>query len=748
MNTDAPNYSEFNPKDITIIHIETRENKLYCRMSLGAEIKGTTLTQIVSRIVNFFASKDYEYEKTNLSLYYEAEGYNNINSAIFQSMVMNDKIMSSLYQISGWRKLPTTLRLKDYNDNIIKVEYYKKSLGIFWSVDTDKTSPSSLQKILASINYYYKKSSIIMAQYNDIDKKALTGFDLDISLPPTNITLSSSVRRIPVAVENVRNQLSAILPIQEEYLLEKSSIREKIDSDATLEFSKIIDSLQDRLQCRIFSWEQKMVDGNPVVSMMLPSTYGGYQVVQQLQTKATSCILLFKTLNNTFNIIVNTQPGRVTYIKTATSILSPGDVAIIPSPLQNILGPYYRRYGVRQSSTLVGKIGSSTSLLRAITALFSKELKQSKFIVKHPLTESAGKMAHIVFARLTEYYQGEQLIKEKHNSALHNLNIVDQYIDFTGKVRAVGVEDDAGKIIDVILPPLAPLANTKIRLNTLPLRTLTMDEDTEMMTYLTKVSEKWSNNDGIIQLAVGGIDVKVYTTRVIYKKDQSDYASYRQQRQNERLLTQICLHRFSEWLEDYRSDDLNISDKDIDDFFNDEVETQEVYDFTFSELISDNFKNEKIKVPKDTLMEYKFYITHESKDPFFVRSFKNENILSCFYDDELHKNDNIYTIPTDDWERVDEYINDKKISVFWNIPQPDIDVYYYLSVNDVLFKVKNYNTFSSLKDSMTANGYQDFTLFTYEDEGYKIFKQGSSLACCIGSKTTTGTVYTGGFIVV
>ena len=49
---------------------------------------------------------------------------------------------------------------------------------------------------------------------------------------------------------------------------------------------------------------------------------------------------------------------------------------------------------------------------------------------------------------------------------------------------------------------------------------------------------------------------------------------------------------------------------------------------------------------------------------------------------------------------------------------------------------------------MTANGYQDFTLFTYEDEGYKIFKQGSSLACCIGSKTTTGTVYTGGFIVV
>jgi hypothetical protein len=752
LNTAAPRYGDnFDEKDITRVQIEEREGKLHCYVSLDADMKATTLTRVVSLLAVFFGSgEDYEYEKKNLSLYYDAEGYDNINSALFQSMVMNDAVMSSLYQISGWRKLPSTLRLKDYSDSVIKIEHHENSLGIFWSVDTAQTAPSSLQKILASINYYYKQSTLVKSQYDTVDAKVLTGFELDLSQPPTsNAAPASSVLRVPVTVQNFRKELSAVLPRQEDYLLAESSIREKLDSDATLEFSNLIDSLEERLRCRIFAWEHKMVDGNPVVAMMVPSTYDGYQVVQKVATTATSCVLMFKTLNDTFNIIVNTQPGRVVYIKTATSILSPGDVAVIPPPLQNVLGPYYRRYGVRQSSTLVGKVGSFNSLIRAVTALFSKELKESKFILKHPLTEGAGKIAHKVFERLTEYYQGAQLIKEEPNAALQKLNIVDQYLDFSGKMRAVGVEDETGTVVDLVVPPSAPLADTAIRLSTAPLRTLAIDEDTKMMQYLTQVSEVWSNDDGILKLAVGGVPIQVYTrTRVPQEEIGDDYTAYRTQRRQEKLLAQICLHRFSEWLEEYRSDGLDISDEDIDGFFRDEVETQEVYDEAFSEVITDNFKNEKIKLPLGSLMDYKFYITHESKDPFLVRSFKNEKLLSCFYFEGLHKNDNVYTIPIAAWERVSEYVNDKKSSVFWDVPQPDMDTDYNLSVNSVLFKVRNYTSFSVLQESLTRTGYPDFTLVTYEDEGYKIFKQGSSLACCIGSRTATGTVYTGGLVVI
>jgi len=106
-----------------------------------------------------------------------------LNSAVFSYLVMNDPVMSLLYEITKYKDTKTKIELRRRNANRDNVSLHQLSdgyIGIYYTSATG--NDNVIRKIIASIEYYAEKESgvrQVYSMFSQPSKNILLGFDLE-----------------------------------------------------------------------------------------------------------------------------------------------------------------------------------------------------------------------------------------------------------------------------------------------------------------------------------------------------------------------------------------------------------------------------------------------------------------------------------------------------------------------------------------------------------------------------------------
>ena len=672
-------------------------------------------------------------EKKSLELFYLYENGPDVNSAVLDFMVMNDEVMSNVYVITGYKKSKNAVTLK-FRDTLEKVKIVKadaqgQNLGIYYFAENDSRKKSVLQKIIASIDYYKSKKNSLEALLNAINNKAFQGFALNaVGGYKKKEKESDTEIGSNNAVKNFRKTLAeeAIgISITNNPLLSAKSCKEILLADtAELDISHWVSALQSVADSHIFTFS---FDGN----IVLPNIVDGFY---NSQTEYKKCILLLVTEDSSINVIVDARYTNTGYVKTDTAILNEGNIGKLPEAFDTLFGATFFRLGIK----------NGYSRNRVVEGVL-RALKNSKFKTQFERNGAVFKAVHSIFLKNVAFYSGN--LTGVVNRTLKNIDldrVQYQGIDGSGKLRLVGFNVTEDQTVDIFLKPQAPLKSVEVVDLEKHKVKIADNEIVEEMMNIFRI--KWN--------------VSKYPGKALFKIDEDQYAyvlsdfgsdnqllRHKEKRRTERLLSQICLFRFSEFLTDQNEDVYDVNDEIIETFIQNETleEKSGEYQYDFSVLVEDNFEDEKIRLPKNSTEAFTFFLKNKASDPLFVRTFKYSKYLDDFFLNGVRRIGDTYEMPLHAFSTWNNSRKNRKM-VFHNKPVL-IDTPYYLSLQRTLYYVQNFNTEDAALEHIENQKIYDPSKFAFsEKKGFENFLDASTDAVIIGFKSPDGPIYAAGIV--
>ena len=105
-----------------------------------------------------------------------------LNFGIMEYMVLNDPVLSLLYQNTtyGYQKLPDNIKLirRNESEDVVKLYRINDDIRIEFEANDDE-SKKVLDKIMASLKYYWKKEEEVKSSFSQYDPKLIEGLELN-----------------------------------------------------------------------------------------------------------------------------------------------------------------------------------------------------------------------------------------------------------------------------------------------------------------------------------------------------------------------------------------------------------------------------------------------------------------------------------------------------------------------------------------------------------------------------------------
>ena len=680
-------------------------------------------------------------KKKSLELFYLYENGPEVNSALWNFMIMNDAVMSQIYVITGYKKNKNVYKLK-FRDTLQTVRMVQvegdNQLGIYYFAENDSRKKSVLQKIIASIEYYKSKKDSLEGILTSINNKVLEGFNLTAvgarkkkeGVSATDIGSNDAVKKFR---ETMADQAVGI-SITNNPLLSAQSCKDILLAEtAELDISHWVSALQSVAETHIFTFT---FDGN----LVLPNLVDGFY---NPQTEYKSCILLLITEDShgsAVNVIIDARYTSTGYVKSDTAILTEGNVGKLPEAFDPLFGPSFFRLGIKNGYSRNRFV---QGVLRAT--------KKSKFKTQFEINSEVFKAVNSIFLKNVAFYSGNKI--GAMNRTLQNINldrVEYQGVDGSGKLRLIGVNFE-DEIVDIFLKPQSPLINIEV---------VDLEEhkvkvaDNEILEEMMNVFRiKW-NVSKYPGKALFKIDDEQYayvvTTKSAGGEEESDdkLSQHKQKKRTERLLSQICLFRFSEFLGDASEDVYDVNDEIIENFMQTETreEKSQEYDYDFNPLVEDNFEDEKIKLPLNSTKAFTFFLKNKASDPLFVRTFKYSKYLDDFFQYGVRRRGDVYSMPlhafstwTNSWKNKTKIFHTKPVIV---------DAPYYLSIQSKLYYAQNFNNEDAALDHIENQKIYDPSKFTFSDsKGFESFLKAADDAIIVGFMSSVGEpIYAAGLV--
>lgn len=192
------------------------------------------------------------------------------------------------------------------------------------------------------------------------------------------------------------------------------------------------------------------------------------------------------------------------------------------------------------------------------------------------------------------------------------------------------------------------------------------------------------------------------------------------QKRVSRFIKQLCLCRFAKY-----------GSTDVEDFADKNLEETGNYPplATFSEVITENFKGEKIPVP--IIEPLKFLLRQASKDQLALDKYKSQIFLDGYCRGAASREGSTLSMPTslfyrwrDEWTRKSDTYS----------MSPEIrEAGYWLKIKNNLSRATNYNTFPDARAELQLLKFRNPTLITHDSQnGYKVVKKRDPASAIVG----------------
>ncbi len=757
---------KMDPKDYVVVDVafpiennidEMEDSDLDVRFYPPGNIKATeTLSKRIQETLDIEddVSSYAPMKKKSLELFYLYENGPapaEINSALLDFMVMNDEVMSHIYVITGYKKSKNAITLK-FRDTLEKVKIVEVDtahsstsaedgpprstrIGIYYFAENDSRKKSVLQKIIASIEYYSSKKNNLEASLNAINNKVLQGFSLNaVGGYKKKETESDNEIGSNNAVKNFRRTMAeeaVAISITNNPLLSAKSCEEILLAEtAELDISHWVSALQSAADSYIFAFS---FDGN----IVLPNLVDGFYTPQIEYQK---CILLLVTEDSAINVIVDARYTNTGYVKTDTAILNEGNIGKLPEAFEPLFGATFFRLGIK----------NGYSRNRVVEGVL-RGLKNSKFKTQFERNSDVFKAVHTIFLKNVAFYSGNQTGTV--NRTLKNIDldrVQYQGVDGSGKLRLVGFNVTDDQTVDIFFKPQSPLKNIEVVDLEKHKVKIADNEILEEMMNIFRIKWNVSKYPGKALFKIDGDQYAYVVTRqmdVGPSNTLSKLFRHKQKRRTERLLSQICLFRFSEFLTDENEDVYDVNEEMIETFMKNETleEKSEEYEYNFSSLVEDNFEDEKILLPKNSTKAFTFFLKNKASDPLFVRTFKYSKYLDDFFQNGVRRIGDTYEMPLHAFSTWNNSRKNRKM-VFHNKPVL-IDTPYYLSLQRTLYYVQNFNTEDAALEHIENQKIYDPSKFMFsEKKGFENFLDASTDAVIIGFMSPDGPIYAAGIV--
>tara|TARA_Y100000389_G_C17470520_1_gene530132 strand:+ start:9368 stop:11722 length:2355 start_codon:yes stop_codon:yes gene_type:complete len=580
-----------------------------------------------------------------------------LNSAVFSYLVMNDPVMSLLYEITKYKDTKTKIELRRRNANQDNVSLYQLSdgyIGIYYTSATG--NDNVIRKIIASIQYYSQKESgvrEVYSMFSQPSKNILLGFDLEQAAGYIDKSENVKIVRLTQQDKKLRQNVDAEATMQNNFGVSASTLR-FMAQNAALAPDRWVNALSRSIQANVYLFSEEGM----IVPRSRDGLYPGtmYENSIFVFVKNTDgCMLIVKRRNYSslkvtkkYNTINAKYSGKV---KDAPNKTVPELFACIPPTLETILGENYLFLAVDGGDSPSGILACVTSAKN--TGKYTGRLDSNSDDVKR-VEDMKSDLSHFFVGaadgttKVAQYLQGPQ--------------IVDENGKYCGSPT-------------LATDPAAPLPSVPV--------------------------------------------VSAEKQGVVHEFLNKKRAAF--------FLNQVCLYRFSKR-----------GGKSVHDFARDELEETGTYPSLdqFSETLDDNFKGQKIPVPKISPVE--FMLRQAMKDDAGLRDYKSRIFLEGFYSGGASRKGSIIEMPVslyfswkDDWTRADD--------TYHMSPSTKAgDNEYWLNIKQKLGRAQNYNTFSDARAALQLKDFRNPVLFTHDKQNeYKLVSGNSreTTAAIVGWKT-------------
>lgn len=522
-----------------------------------------------------------------------------LNSQLVSFMVLNDKIFNSLFKVSArmGNQSITLQWLTESRKSVILKKTSNGNVQIIWDGYTARKH-LDLKFYTALVLHYIKEESKIRNFYSK--------FAVD------NISLIQQFElqeQEPDLSENLQHQKQSILSIRSsqqvsEYFrfgVQNNPYVPAYQQGVFLaKHSKLSPSHQIDVFQRLFNLHIIILDHNG--SFILPYSRGYYAP--------------FFSPKKKFAIIFKEAPGGEKTADEKYNLLIPKNYAVGRPQMEN-----KRNLAPNKFAKVPSQIAAMLPSIRVGVegAYFydavKEALKNKKNWTHSQIPDSFLKrwktqltVLHLSHTKITK-------LPTPDRQSSDSIKIVDQCIDQLGHVCCVGLKHGTNPAFDFWVQSYTPMPHIYVRLQASAIRPL------QSLPKFIRVIEKQGNfiqielTQGPLQGIVGWVCLN--PTNVLEK--------FIETRMKVRCLSQILLHRFSLFLSDLDNvSSIEISPENISSFFKKQVKAVDTTIDSFPPidlLLAENFKNKKIWLPRQNLVEFKSFLWENSKNPWFVRSY-------------------------------------------------------------------------------------------------------------------------------
>lgn len=373
-----------------------------------AETSEQLSKDIEDRIMDALSENEEEEEvsrSTSGIKYHVSESSAQINTAVFNHLVMNDPVMSLLYAVSGYKNLKQKLRLvrrNKRNDFVELVQLKHDRVGIFFSVKDASETNSVLKKILASIQYYTLRKESVERFYEKFSvrgRRLLTGFNLDQTV---SFSAISQIRKNSLDITRadlvLRTKLDCAVAMQNNPGISFDSLK-KLSQVVRLDPRRWCDAAGAGNNLNIYLFSEK--------GMIVPrSRLGLYRrklasppkdaIFVFVKKNGHSCMLLVKKKDNSSGLKLNKKVGALN--QDYTFDRNDFKLACVPPAIKSVLGSKYLVCPVFNGD-------GPTALLQCVKS--AREFSENNnFTSIFPVDSRDAKQAEEMLSALSLFYVG------------------------------------------------------------------------------------------------------------------------------------------------------------------------------------------------------------------------------------------------------------------------------------------------------------------------------------------------------
>ncbi len=270
-----------------------------------------------------------------------------LNSAVFSYLVMNDPVMSLLYEITKYKDTKTKIELRRRNANRDNVSLHQLSdgyIGIYYTSATG--NDNVIRKIIASIEYYAEKESgvrQVYSMFSQPSKNILLGFDLEQTAGYIDRSENVKIVKLTEKDKQLRENVKVEATMQNNFGVSVSTLKFMVQN-AVLIPDRWVNALSGSVQANVYLFSEEgmivprsrrglyrgtMYDNSILV--FVKKTGGCMLIVKRRSYSSLKVTKKYNTINAKYSGKVKDAPN-----KTVTELF-----ACIPPTLETILGENY-----------------------------------------------------------------------------------------------------------------------------------------------------------------------------------------------------------------------------------------------------------------------------------------------------------------------------------------------------------------------------------------------------------------------